>query len=78
MATTPDAACTALAGRVFEGAWPVGSPPELPDHCVTQSFFVQGVHRVRIVAGAAPVPDGFVPVPDSLADAYAAALEGKS
>jgi ABC-2 type transport system ATP-binding protein len=75
--TTPDAACAELAGRVFEGAWPENSPLELPPgQSVTQSFFVQGVHRLRIVVRDGKAPTGFEPVPPTLADAYRAMLEG--
>ncbi|HLN30949.1 MAG TPA: ABC transporter ATP-binding protein [Gemmataceae bacterium] len=69
--TTPSEARGALAGSIYEGT---ASAAELATlrrtHCVSQALLVEGKNRVRIHDRAGNPPEGFIPVPPTLEDAY--------
>ena len=69
--TSPGEARAAIRGHMFEGTVSVEDLPQLrAERMVTQAILVEGSNRARIYAPSGPPPDGFVPAPVTLEDAY--------
>jgi|SRR5882672_1468507 len=69
--TSPGEARGSIAGHVFEGTVSVEDLPRLrAERMVTQAILVEGKDRARIYDPSGKPPDGFVPVPVTLEDAY--------
>src|SRR4051812_21100207 len=69
--TSPSEGRAALAGHVFEGVVNVDDLPRLrAERMVTQALLVEGKNRARIYEPSAAPPEGFVPAPVTLEDAY--------
>jgi len=69
--TSPGEARASIAGHVFEGTVSVEDLPRLrAERMVTQAILVEGKDRARIYDPSATPPDGFVPAPVTLEDAY--------
>jgi hypothetical protein len=69
--TSPSEARGALAGHVFEGVVNVDDLPRLrTERMVTQALLVEGKNRARIYEPSGTPPEGFVPAPVTLEDAY--------
>ncbi|HXO22493.1 MAG TPA: ABC transporter ATP-binding protein [Thermoanaerobaculia bacterium] len=77
--TSPGAARTAIAGRIFEGRVDPGELDALRERQrVTQAILVEGRNRVRILVPAGEPPAGFEPVPATLEDAYLLLMQDPS
>jgi len=69
--TSPGEARASLAGHIYEGTVAVEDLPRLrAERTVTQALLVEGKDRARIYDPSGAPPDGFVPVPVTLEDAY--------
>jgi ABC-type multidrug transport system ATPase subunit len=70
--TSPSAARSALAGKIFEGRIAPGELDAMRQRGlrVTQAVLVEGRHRVRVYEPDGRAPAGFEPVPVTLEDAY--------
>jgi hypothetical protein len=69
--TSPSEARGELAGHVFEGIVNVDDLPGLrAERMVTQALLVEGKNRARIYEPSGTPPEGFVPAPVTLEDAY--------
>jgi ABC-type multidrug transport system ATPase subunit len=77
--TTPAEARQWLSGTVFEGTV---KPEEYEllrlERCVTQSFLVDGLYRVRVYQPSGAPPGGFVPEAPTLEDAYLVLMRGQA
>jgi len=69
--TSPSEARASIAGHIYEGTVSVEELPRLrAERLVTQAILVEGKDRARIYDPSGSPPDGFVPVPVTLEDAY--------
>ncbi len=69
--TAPSDARASIAGHIFEGTVLVEDLRKLrAERMVTQALLVEGKNRARIYDPSATPPDGFVPAPVTLEDAY--------
>jgi ABC-type multidrug transport system ATPase subunit len=69
--TSPSEARGSIAGHIYEGTVSVEELPRLrAERIVTQAILVEGKDRARIYDPTSTPPDGFVPVPVTLEDAY--------
>ena len=69
--TSPSEARAAIRGLIFEGTVSVEDLSRLrAERTVTQALLVEGRNRARIYEPTGSPPDGFVPVPVTLEDAY--------
>jgi ABC-type multidrug transport system ATPase subunit len=69
--TTPAEARSAIQGQMYEGTVDVGDLPGLrAERMVTQALLVEGKNRARICQTNGSPPQGFVPAPATLEDAY--------
>jgi len=69
--TSPGEARASIAGHMFEGTVDVGDLAGLrAERTVTQALLVEGLNRARIYDPSGAPPDGFVPAPVTLEDAY--------
>jgi ABC-type multidrug transport system ATPase subunit len=69
--TSPSEARASIAGHIYEGTVSVEELPRLrAERIVTQAILVEGKDRARIWDPSGSPPDGFVPVPVTLEDAY--------
>ncbi len=69
--TSPSEARASIAGHIFEGTVNVEDLPVLrSERMVTQALLVEGKNRARIYDPSGAPPEGFVPAPVSLEDAY--------
>jgi ABC-type multidrug transport system ATPase subunit len=69
--TTPSEARAAIAGCMYEGTVEVGDLPRLrSERVVTQALLVEGKNKARLYEPSGSPPEGFVPVPVTLEDAY--------
>ena len=69
--TSPTEARASIAGHMFEGMVNVEDLPRLrAERMVTQAILVEGKDRARIYDPSETPPEGFVPVPATLEDAY--------
>ena len=69
--TSPGEARASIAGHVFEGTVNVEDLPALrAERMVTQALLVEGKNKARIYDPSGAPPEGFVPAPVTLEDAY--------
>jgi ABC-type multidrug transport system ATPase subunit len=69
--TSPGEARASIAGHMFEGTVNVEDLAGLrAERRVTQALLVEGLNRARIYDPSGAPPDGFVPAPVTLEDAY--------
>src|SRR6266850_125248 len=69
--TSPSEARASIAGHIYEGTVSVEDLSRLrAERTVTQALLVEGRNRARIYEPTGSPPDGFVPVPVTLEDAY--------
>ena len=69
--TSPSEARASIAGHIYEGMVSVEELPRLrAERIVTQAILVEGKDRARIYDPSGAPPDGFVPAPVTLEDAY--------
>jgi len=69
--TSPSEARASIAGHIYEGTVSVDELSRLrAERVVTQAILVEGKDRARIWDPSGSPPDGFVPVPVTLEDAY--------
>ena len=69
--TSPSEARGSIAGHMFEGTVNAEDLPKLrAERMVTQAILVEGKDRARIYDPSGTPPEGFVPAPVTLEDAY--------
>ncbi|TMQ60201.1 MAG: ATP-binding cassette domain-containing protein [Candidatus Eisenbacteria bacterium] len=69
--TSPSEARASIDGHMFEGTVHVEDLPRLrAERTVTQALLVEGRNRARIYDPSEAPPDGFIPAPVTLEDAY--------
>ena len=69
--TTPSEARAFIAGCMYEGTVEVADLPGLrAERVVTQALLVEGKKRARLYEPSGAPPEGFIPVPVTLEDAY--------